>query len=122
MTNAIINFTDIQPATSEQFPLPERRIKGNPRRVTKEYFANDLHGVRAGTWEAETGAYRIALESSKHEFFHILTGKVAISLPDGSGTVAYSAGDTGIIPPGFEGIFEIVEPASKFWVVTERAA
>jgi uncharacterized cupin superfamily protein len=121
-TPAVISFAAIEPATTEQFPAVDRRIKGNPRRVTKEYFANDLHGVRAGTWQAEAGAYRIALDETKHEFFHVLSGKVAVSQPDGSGTIAYAAGDTGVIPPGFEGIFEILEPASKFWVVTERPA
>lgn len=74
------------------------------------------------TWSAGTGSYRIELADSKHEPFHILTGRVSISLPDGSEGVSYGPGDTGIIPPGFKGIFEIVEPASKFQVVTDRAA
>jgi uncharacterized cupin superfamily protein len=123
MTNpAMLSFAAIVPAVTEQFVDPDRRIKGNPRRVTQEYFANELHGVRAGTWQAETGAYRIALDADKHEFFHILSGEVAVSQPDGSGTLSYGPGDTGIIPPGFQGIFEVVKAASKFWVVTERAA
>jgi uncharacterized cupin superfamily protein len=79
-----------------------------------------VHGVRSGTWSAETGSYRIELDENKHEFFHILTGKVEISNEDGSTTLAYGPGDTGVIPPGFKGVFDIVEPASKFWVVTER--
>ena len=123
MTNpAMLSFSAIEPAVSEQHVDADKRIKGNPRRVTKEYFAHELHGVRAGTWQAEAGAYRIALAETKHEFFHILSGQVAVSQPDGSATVTYGPGDTGVIPPGFKGIFEIVKPASKFWVVTERAA
>jgi uncharacterized cupin superfamily protein len=121
ITLAPIHFNALQPEITVQHPDPDKRIKGNPKRTAREYFANDVHGVRAGTWEAEEGAYRIALAADKHEFFHIISGRVAISAPDGSGTVRYAAGDTGVIPPGFQGIFEIEEAASKFWVVTERS-
>lgn len=123
MTNqAMLHFGEITATTNEHFPDEDKRIKGKPRRVTSEYFNNAEHGVRAGTWSAEAGSYRVELAASKHEFFHILTGRVQVSQPDGSDPKCYGPGDTGIIPPGFKGIFEIVEPASKFWVVTERSA
>ena len=118
---SMLRFADITPATTEHFPDEDKRIKGKPRRVTNEYFANALHGVRAGTWQAEAGSYRVELADTKHEFFHITSGRVQVSQPDGSDAKSYAAGDTGIIPPGFKGIFEIIEPASKFWVVTERS-
>lgn len=117
----IVHFHDIAPETTVQYPDPERRIKGNPKRTAREYFANQLHGVRAGTWQAETGSYRIALPADKHEFFHIISGHVIVSAPDGSQSRHFGPGDSGVITPGFEGIFEIVEAASKFWVVTEHA-
>lgn len=117
--NQITRFSDITPETTSQHPDEANRIKGNPLRIAREYFANDTHGVRAGTWEAGEGVYRIALGADKHELFHILTGRVIISEPDGANPRQFVAGDTGVIPPGFKGIFEIVEAASKFWVVTE---
>lgn len=116
----MLRFADITPETSHAHPDQDRRLRGNPLRTSHEYFANDVHGVRSGTWSAEAGAYRIALDENKHEFFHLLSGKVQISNEDGSTTLSYGPGDTGIIPPGFKGVFDIVEPASKFWVVTER--
>lgn len=123
MTNTpAIRFSDLTPKITEHFPDEDKRITGKPLRISNEYFANLEFGVRSGTWSAPAGSYRLELADSKHEFFHILTGRVLISLPDGSEAVSYGAGDTGIIPPGFKGIFEIVEPASKFWVVTDRAA
>jgi len=121
MTNPMIRFADITPDSKTHFPDEDKRLKGKPQRITNEYFLNNEHGVRAGTWEAEVGAYRVALGVTKHEFFHITKGKVQVSNPDGSAPVSYGVGDTGIIPPGFEGIFEIIEPAAKFWVVSERA-
>ena len=118
---AAIHFSHLQPAVTVAHPDQDKRIRGNPERTAREYFANELHGVRAGTWSAGEGAYRIALDDNKHEFFHIISGRVTVSAPDGSGTMRYAAGDSGVIPPGFKGIFEIEEAASKFWVVTERA-
>ena len=119
MDNPVIHFADITPHTTAQHPDADKRLKGNPLRTAREYFANDVHGVRAGTWDAGPGAYRIALGADKHELFHMLTGRVVISNPDGGNAREFVAGDTGVIPPGFAGIFEIIEDASKFWVVTE---
>jgi uncharacterized cupin superfamily protein len=116
---SIIRFNDLTPETTSQHPDEDKRIKGNPLRIAREYFANEVHGVRAGTWEAGPGAYRIALGAGKHELFHMLTGRVIISEADGGNPRQFAAGETGVIPPGFAGIFEIVEAASKFWVVTE---
>ena len=118
---AAIHFSHLQPTVTVAHPDQDKRIKGNPERTAREYFANGLHGVRAGTWSAGEGAYRIALDDNKHEFFHIISGRVTVSAPDGSLMMRYAAGDSGVIPPGFKGIFEIEEAASKFWVVTEHA-
>ena len=122
MTFSNISFADLQPKITEHYPDEDKRLKGKPLRTSAEYFANAEFGVRSGTWKATEGAYRIALAATKHEFFHILTGRVTITGPAGENAKSYGPGDTGIIPPGFEGIFEIVEPASKFWVVTEKLA
>jgi uncharacterized cupin superfamily protein len=116
----IIHFSDIEPEIGVRYPDEERRIKGAPRRTTYNYFANDTDGLSAGTWSADEGAYRIALEETKHEFFHILTGRISITSEDGESTWTFGPGETGIIPPGFRGVFEIIEAASKFYVVTER--
>lgn len=39
----------------------------------------------------------------------------------GSETRAFGQGDSDVLPAGFQGLFEIVEAASKLYVVTERA-
>lgn len=119
-TATIIRYADIQPEITIRQPDPEMRIKGAPQRTTRSYFVDEAFGLRSGTWSAETGAYRISMPASKHEFFHILTGTVQISC-DNTGVVkSFGPGDTGIIPPGFCGIFEIIENASKFYVVADR--
>jgi uncharacterized cupin superfamily protein len=119
-TATIISYADIQPAISVRQPDPEMRVTGAPQRTTFSYFVDPSFGLSSGIWSAETGAYKISMAASKHEFFHILTGKVKISCDSSGAVKSFGPGDTGIIPPGFTGVFEIVETASKFYVVTDR--
>ena len=116
-----IRFSDLQPSSSQTYPDEKMRVKGNPRRSTTEYFANAGHGVRSGLWSSEVGAYRIAFPMTKHEVFHVLSGQVQV-LADGGAAVSFGPGQTGVLPAGFHGIFEIVEAASKLYVVTEQPA
>jgi uncharacterized cupin superfamily protein len=117
----ILSFTDIEPTVRDHYPDAENRVKGTPLRTTKSYFANEAHGVTSGIWNAEVGAYKIYLVETKHEFFHIISGRVQIEDAQTGKVTQFGPGEVGIIPPGFRGIFEILEAASKFWVVTERA-
>ncbi|WP_211465568.1 cupin domain-containing protein [Collimonas silvisoli] len=119
-TATIISYAEIQPVITVRQPDPEMRVKGAPNRTTLSYFADPAFGLSSGIWSAETGAYKISMAASKHEFFHILTGKVEISCDSTGAVKSYGPGDTGIIPPGFSGMFEIIEDASKFYVVTDR--
>ncbi|MEM4989260.1 cupin domain-containing protein [Collimonas sp. H4R21] len=119
-TATIISYAEIQPDISVRQPDPEMRVKGAPQRTTRSYFVDPSFGLSSGIWSAETGAYKISMATSKHEFFHILTGKVEISCDSTGAVKSFGPGDTGIIPPGFTGMFEIVESASKFYVVTDR--
>lgn len=116
-----IRFSDLQPVRNDSYPDEKMRVKGNPMRSATEYFANLEHGVRSGIWSSEAGSYRIALPSTKHEVFHILSGRVQTIADDGT-TLSFSAGQTGVLPAGFQGIFDIVEAASKLYVVVEQPA
>jgi len=116
-----IRFSDLQPSSSETYPDEIVRVKGNPKRITTEYFANAEHGVRSGLWSSEVGAYRIALPMTKHEVFHVLSGLVQV-LADGGAVLRFGPGQTGVLPAGFHGIFEIVEAASKLYMVAEQPA
>ncbi|MBB3213867.1 hypothetical protein FHW67_003173 [Herbaspirillum sp. Sphag1AN] len=121
MTQAtVLHFAEIKPTITTRQPDPEMRIEGAPERETQSRFLAPAFGLSSGTWSAGVGAYRIAMPDSKHEFFHILTGKVAISCDETGAVKHFGPGDTGIIQPGFKGIFRIVEDASKLYVVTDR--
>ena len=115
----VIRFSDLQPASSQHYPDAAMRVKGKPMRTTADYFANADHGMRSGIWRSEVGAYRIALPPGKTEVFHLLSGQVLITA-DGAAPVSFGPGQSGVLPAGFRGIFEIVEAASKLYVVSEQ--
>lgn len=120
-TATILRFSDIAPSVSMRLPDPEMRVEGAPERTTFSRFVDPTYGLSSGTWSAGVGAYKISMPESKHEFFHVLTGKISISCDATGETKHFGPGDTGIIQPGFTGVFNIIEAASKLYVVTDRS-
>jgi hypothetical protein len=74
--------------------------------------------MACGIWECEVGAWRIEFAANKQEFFQVINGKVRLHAQDGS-FQDVAAGDAGVIPPGFCGTFEVLEPVKKYYVIVE---
>lgn len=98
------------------FPKPERLLKGNPERHT--YSLYEHPDMECGIWECEVGAWNIVFADNKQEFFNIISGRVRIHDQQGH-YIEVIAGQAGIIPPGFQGIFEVVEQVKKYYVIVE---
>ncbi|WP_035051581.1 cupin domain-containing protein [Andreprevotia chitinilytica] len=97
-------------------PRPDRLEAGNPLRTTFEHYAQD--GISCGIWRCETGRWRIQFAPDKHEFFCVMTGRAR--LHDANGVVTeVGPGEAAVIPAGFVGQFEVVEPVEKYFVVVE---
>ncbi|VWX34841.1 Cupin [Limnobacter sp. 130] len=107
--------------TPEEFdrPRPDRLEKGNPLRTTRNHF--EKNGVSAGLWTCETGAWRIAFAPGKDEFFHVIEGRIQITNAAGQAE-QFGPGDAGVIPAEFTGVFEVLEPVRKHYVIVDRAA
>jgi uncharacterized protein len=94
----------------------ERLISGHPAQaVANAYSSPDQH-FHSGIWEGDLGAWRVRY--SEHELCHMLAGKVRMTGDDGSETI-FIAGDSFVIPAGFEGVWEVLEPARKLYAVYE---
>jgi uncharacterized cupin superfamily protein len=100
-------------------PRPDRLLRGNPARHTWSLFQSARGDVDCGVWTCETGAWRIAFAANKDEFFHVLAGRLRITGEDGEAR-EFGPGDAGVIPAGFSGTFEVIEPVRKHYVVIER--
>lgn len=98
------------------YPRPDRLVNGNPKRDT--YSLYEHPNMNCGIWECEVGAWNIVFADNKQEFFNVIEGVVRIHDPSGQ-YIEVAAGQAGIIPPAFQGTFEVVEKVKKYFVVVE---
>lgn len=96
-----------------------RLVAGVPRQTVANAYSDPGNAFHCGVWEGEVGAWRVAY--TEHEFCHLLAGRVRLLADDGNETVL-AAGDSFVIPSGFTGVWEVLEPARKLYAVYEPAA
>ena len=112
----LIDSTDaLDPALDQ--PREERRVQGAPWRKT--WLLHDSAPMSAGVWECEVGRWRIVFPANEQEYFFVISGLARLHGPDGVVT-DIGPGQACVIPPGFVGEFEVVEPVRKHFVVVEH--
>ena len=98
---------------------PDRLVSGDPAYLTWALDASREDAadgkVRTGVWQATPGE-TISIKGTSFEFCHILEGHVEI-VEDGKAPVAYRAGDSFIMKPGFKGIWRTIETVRKIYVI-----
>jgi uncharacterized cupin superfamily protein len=94
----------------------ERLVSGTPTQTVANAYSDAGNAFHCGLWEGEVGAWRVSY--GEHEFCHLLAGRVRLLGDDGS-DITLQAGDSFVIPAGFEGIWEVLEPARKLYAVYE---
>lgn len=99
-------------------PRPDRRLQGAPQRQTWTEYEAAHQGLSCGVWTCEPGSWRIVFPPHKHEYFHVLQGRLRLHDSQG-GFVELGAGEAAVIPGGFEGVFEVLEPVRKHFVVLD---
>jgi uncharacterized cupin superfamily protein len=85
-----------------------------PGKTRSEWYSGADGAFRAGIWTSQPG--RSEVSYSIDELCVLLEG--VVRLIDAAGRVEiYRAGDTFLIPKGFNGVWETVEPVRKFYAV-----
>jgi len=118
MSQKLTVFTHAATDVVHDRPRPDRLISGNPLRATWNYY--EQTGVSAGLWHCEPGAWRIAFDPDKEEFFHVISGRIRITDVEGQSS-EFGPGDACVIPGGFTGTFEVIEAVSKHYVLVARS-
>lgn len=72
-----------------------------------------------GWWEGKVGAIDFPPSTSTEAFF-ITEGRIALTDIEGN-RMELKAGEAYLVPPGFEGRWETLEDARKFYVLLEQA-
>ena len=91
----------------------DRLIEGAPVTTTRL----DYHGAGetyAGEWASDVGAWRVSYD--EWEFCHVIEGVCELT-PDGGSAHRFQTGDSFVIEPGFKGVWRVIEPMKKRFVV-----
>lgn len=91
----------------------ERLLEGAP--VTRTIIDYERDGsVYVGEWSADVGAWQVAYD--EWEFCHVLEGTCELVSEDGASQL-FAAGDSFVIEPGFKGVWRVLAPMRKKFVV-----
>jgi uncharacterized cupin superfamily protein len=113
---AVIRF-DATALDAEEYFLPaEKLLAGNPRQRVWNHYTDRSGKFSAGVWFSEVGKWKIAY--TEEEYCQILEGVSIITDSQGH-AVRLSAGDQLVVPGGFTGTWEVVEPTRKTYVIYE---
>jgi hypothetical protein len=93
-------------------PDADRLVSGDP--VHSTWNLEEAEGLWCGLWQSTPGAWRVRY--SEWEYVRILEGHSILTDAEGNRT-HLRAGDSAIIRPGFEGVWEVVETTLKDYVI-----
>jgi len=113
-SNPLLKFESSGAIAEEYFLPSDKLIAGNPRQCVWKHYADASGKFFAGIWRSEVGKWRISY--TEEEYCQILQGTSIIE--DSAGhAVTVSAGDSVVVPRGFVGTWEVVEPTQKIYVI-----
>ncbi len=119
MTAEVRKFPVDAGAGEEYFLPPEKLLLGNPRQTAWVHYTDPSGHFTAGIWHSEPGRWKIRY--TEEEYCQVLEGISIIT--DQAGTaVIVRAGEEFVIPAGFIGTWEVVEPTRKRFVIYESGA
>lgn len=114
----IVPFEASRPTITRSRPPRDHLLVGDPEHVTRSYFSDSTGRFSVGVWESTPGRWRVSY--TRNEFSHLTRGRMRIE--DTRGVVwELSAGDSFVIPAGFSGTCEVLEPVSRLYVLCEPA-
>jgi uncharacterized cupin superfamily protein len=101
------------------FVAADKLLSGNPKQTAWVHHASPDQRFSAGLWHSEVGKWSI--RSTEHEYCRILEGLSVITSADGQ-AVTVRPGDEFVIPRGFAGTWEVLQPTLKRFVIHEPDA
>ncbi len=111
---SIILFSQNQADTEAWHPPPDRVVAAGAAGTTYNHFESSDGRMFAGVWRASRGSWRVRYDET--EYCHITKGRARILSSDGT-VLEVQPGDGFVIPPGFEGVWEVLEDMEKHYVI-----
>ena len=102
----------------EVAPITPAKVEaGEPVAWTENFYTSDDGKYFTGLWGSSPGKWRMTY--SEEETCTLLEGVVVLTGKDGVAHT-YHAGDSFVIPRGFDGTWETVETCKKVYAIYER--
>ena len=98
------------------FVPAERVLRGNPQQTVWLHYTDGSGKFMAGIWHSERGCWRILY--TEEEYCQVLEG-VSVITDQAGVAVTVRAGEEFVIPAGFIGTWDVVEPTRKRFVIYE---
>ena len=117
-TLQIIDFAQADTPAEHYRPAAEKILAGNPEQNVRNHYASPCGQFNAGVWEGAVGQWTVSY--TEHEYCEILAGVSVLRDQDGNARTV-RAGDRFVIPAGFSGTWEVLEPCRKVYVMFEQA-
>jgi len=89
-------------------PMPEQAVRNGFTDATGRFFG--------GIWRSTAGTWRVRY--TENELCVMTAGRVRIRDAHGH-SWTFGVGDCFVVPSGFEGVWEVLEPAQKFYAIYE---
>jgi uncharacterized cupin superfamily protein len=109
-------FDAARVSPQEYFLTPEKLLSGNPKQHVWNHYTDASEKFLAGYWYSEVGKWKISY--TEEEYCQILEGTSVITDEAGN-SVTVRAGDNLVVPRGFVGTWEVVQPTRKLYVIYE---
>jgi uncharacterized cupin superfamily protein len=93
---------------------PGNVVSGEPATRLQNYFSDTTGQFFSGIWESSKGKWPVSYTES--EFCAILEGKCVLTDAVGK-SETFSKGESFVIPSGFSGTWETVEPVKKLYAI-----
>ena len=114
----IVSFRDpVSPESST--PAAKDLLSGKPQLTLWNHYTEQSNQFHAGVWASTRGKWRV--HYVEHEFCCMTEGRVRITDTAGDHW-EFAAGDSFVVPGGFEGTWEVLEDCRKFYVIFQPSA
>ena len=113
----VIDFASQTPEAQRYAPAAEKILSGQPDQVVYHHYSSPCEQFGAGVWEGAVGQW--AVNYTEHEYCEIVQG-VSVLRDEHGNAKTLRAGDRFVIPAGFKGTWEVLEPCRKIYVIFEK--
>ena len=94
--------------------VPARVLAGSPSTTTINYHTSADGRFFSGEWHSTPGKWAVSYDED--EFVLILEGRCILTSAEGIAE-AFGPGDSFVIPHGFQGTWETLEPLRKVYAI-----